>query len=108
MKDWIEFDTVPYNVECEPAGGDGLKSRREAKAMINQLRRLFGDEPLGARLCIKSCPHDFGEYLEIRCVFNDEVDDAVHYAYCIDDAFPAEWDAEAKAELAAYREAVTT
>lgn len=99
MRDSIDFDTVPLNEECTPAGRDPAAERREAKALIGQLRRQFGDEPAGARLKIKSNPHDFACYLSVECVFNDECEEAAEYAYRIEGEFPANWDSAAKVEL---------
>ena len=99
MRDSLDFDTVPLNEECTPAGRNPEQERRECKALINQLRRMFGDEPAGARLRIASNPHDFGSYLSVQCRFDDEIEAAAEYAYRIENDFPHEWDSSALVEL---------
>jgi hypothetical protein len=102
MRDTIDFDTVPLNEECTPAGRNPEQERREARALIGQLRRVFGEEPEGARLRIASNPHDFASYLSVQCRFDDECEEATEYAYRIEEQFPLNWDSEARAELSAH------
>lgn len=99
MRDSIDYDCVPLNEECTPAGRDPAAERREARAMIGQLRRMFGEEPAGARLKIHSNPHDFASYLSVRCVFDDQIEEAAEYAYRLEDGFPDAWDDAARVEL---------
>jgi hypothetical protein len=46
-----------------------VNARKECQRFINQIRNHYGSEPVGARLYIKSNPHDFGSYLSVECEF---------------------------------------
>jgi hypothetical protein len=46
-----------------------VNARKECQRFINQIRNHYGSEPQGARLYIKSNPHDFGSYLSVECEF---------------------------------------
>jgi hypothetical protein len=101
MRDYLDFECVPFNEECEQMGPnyDALKARLECRVFIKQLRRQFGDEPSTALLKVKSNPHDFGSYLSVVCVFEENDEDAVKYAYDIEENLPDCWDEESIAEL---------
>ncbi len=73
--------------------------RRECRAYINQLRRVFGPEPDGASLSVKSNPHDFGSYLSVVCYYHPEVEATADYAFHCERESPKTWDAEALTEL---------
>jgi len=49
----------------------GRGPRAECQRFIALLRKQFGPEPDGARLAVKSFPHDFGDYLEVVCCFDE-------------------------------------
>lgn len=92
--------TAPNAEDCEQLGPDydAQKARKEARAYVNQLRRVYGEEPLGARLFVKSNPHDFGTYLSVECEYNDALPDSVDYAFKVESGCD-EWDDEARKEL---------
>jgi len=71
MRDYISIGSTPAAETCAQVGAADYHStaRRECRAFINQIRREFGPEPDGARLFIKSNPHDFGSYLEVCCEY---------------------------------------
>ena len=99
--DSLELSSAPVGEECAQLGSDGYyeKAHKECKAFIKQLRRQFGQEPMGARLYVKSNPHDFGSYYEVACKFDSDNQEAVEYAYKVEAELPEEWDEEAKLEL---------
>lgn len=101
MQDFIELSATPVGEKCEQVGPncDYVRMKMECRAFIGQLRRQFGDEPLGAKLAMKSFPHDFGSYYEVVCHFNDDFDVAIDYAYNLENNLPEHWDETAKAEL---------
>jgi hypothetical protein len=66
--------------------------------LIGQIRRELGEEPAGARLRIKSNPHEFGNYLEVVCNYDDSNEEAADYAYRCEDT-AGDWDDVARAEL---------
>jgi hypothetical protein len=95
--------TTPPDEDCAQVGSrqyDYLdRARREARAYIALLRRTFGDEPDGARLGIKSHPHDFGAYLTVVCYFDSDHPAAADYAFRCEGRGPEEWDEQARREL---------
>ena len=101
MRDYIEISCTPAAEDCEQLGPNYNESRAraECRAFINQLRRMFGEEPGTARLRIKSNAHYFGNYLEVQCVFDDNDEAAQEYAYKLESEMPESWDAEARVEL---------
>ena len=102
MRDYMELSCTPAAEDCEQLGPNynPLRAKAECRAFINQLRRTFGPEPEGARLIVKSNPHDFGNYLEVQCVYDEDDEAATEYAYKCESDMPMTWDDEAKAELA--------
>ena len=91
MQDYLEIGSSPCDEECAGVGKPEYmeKAREECRRYINQLRAQFGVEPEGARLRIKSNPHDFGEYLEVVCYYNSDLPDSEEYAFkCEGEAWP--------------------
>lgn len=101
MKDKLELCCSPVDEECAQVGSDDyyVQSRKECRAFINQLRRLHGEEPFGAMLCISANPHDFGTYYEVAVKYEDSIEEAVEYAFKLEDGLPEKWDEEALIEL---------
>lgn len=101
MRDYLEIGPVPAGEKCESLGPnyDEVRARRECYAFRNQLRRMFGPEPTGATLKVKSNPHDFGTYLEIACYYDDQNEEAMAYAFRCEAEMPESWDEAAKEEL---------
>jgi hypothetical protein len=99
--DYLVFDPVPLDEECTQVGCENYyqKSRKEAKALIGQLKRQFGEPPFGCKFKIKSNPHDFGDYISVNIEFDDNNEECVNYAYNIEENFPYNWDEIAKKEL---------
>ena len=95
--------TTPSGESCAQVGSreyDYLdRARREARAYIGLLRRLFGEEPDGARLSVKSHPHDFGTYLTVVCFFDPTSASAADYASRCEAEAPSEWGESARHEL---------
>jgi hypothetical protein len=95
--------TAPPEEDCAQVGSKSYdyydRARKEARALINQLRRMIGSEPDGARLSTKSHPHDFGSYLTVVCLYDDEDGISSAYAQRCDDECPVEWDDLARQEL---------
>jgi hypothetical protein len=105
MKDFIDVGSSPHGEDCAQVGSDDYhdRARRECRAYIAQLRRVFGDEPEGARLSVKSNPHDFGTYLSVICYYDDQIPAAADYAFRCESESPEHWDTQARQELAGER-----
>lgn len=101
MQDCLDVGSAPSHEDCAQVGRDDYPecARRECRAYVNQLRRMFGEEPDGARLSIKSNPHDFGSYLSVVCYFDGDNKTAADYAYLCEAQGPQEWDEDARREL---------
>lgn len=103
MKDFVCIGATPGEESCQQSGTDSynaFKAQRECRIFRDQLVRVFGMPPEGARLSVKSFPHDFGSYLEVVCYYDDEYPDSVDYAFKLEAESPATWDQEASEALA--------
>jgi len=105
MRDFLDLDTVPCDEPCAAVGQPDYskRARLEARAFVAQLERAF---PLavdaGVYFRVKSNPHDFGSYLSVQVVFDDEDEAQTEWAYTIEDDLPVAWDEDARNELAAH------
>jgi hypothetical protein len=99
--DYLTIGSSPAEENCAQVGADnyGELSRKECNAFVKQLERQFGQPPFGARFAVKSFPHDFGSYKEVCVIYNDDIEEAVEFAFKVENESPAQWDDEAKAEL---------
>ena len=99
--DMIFLGPVPLSEDCAQVGSPQYfeKSRKECRAYINQLIRIFGEPPMGSALKIKPCPHDFGTYHEVVAVFDDFYPDSCRWAFEIEEDLPLRWDSEALIDL---------
>ncbi len=93
--DSLTIGSCPTSEPCVQVGRDnnyGRAQREECRAFIEALRRLYGEEPEGARLRVASHPHDFGTYYEVECKFDPDVKLAVEYAFKLEAESPETWD----------------
>ncbi len=100
--DNLSIGATPAEESCEQVGTPNYnpeKASKECRVFANQLKRQFGEPPYGARIGIKSNPHDAGNYLEVVVYYNDNIEEAIDYAFKIEAESPANWDEEAKKEL---------
>ena len=104
MRDYLDLDTVPSDEPCAAVGQPDYskRARLEARAYVAQLQRAFPDAvAAGVYFRIKSNPHDFGSYLSVQVVFDDDDEAQTEWAYTIEDDLPVAWDEDARNELAA-------
>ena len=94
MQTYLSLAPAPVEEDCAQVGTDEYtaRARAECHRFIALLRKKFGPEPEGARLAVKSFAHDFGDYLEVICYFDDTLPESVEYAYRCEDHLPATWD----------------
>jgi hypothetical protein len=69
--------------------GDAMKM--ECKLFMEAIRRKLGPEPAGCQLRMKRESHDFGDYYEVICRYDDQNDEAIAYAYKAESESPATW-----------------
>ena len=94
MDIYLSLAPTPVEEDCAQVGTPNYhtKARAECQRFITLLRTKFGLEPEGARFAIKSFPHDFGNYLEVVCFFDETLPESVEYAYRCEADLPATWD----------------
>ena len=102
MNQWIDVGSSPTDESCAQVGSPDYypRARRECRVYIRQLRRMHGPEPDGARLAIQRNPHDFGTYLSVVCHYEPTKQASIDYAFRCENQSPANWDEEARRELA--------
>ncbi len=94
MGDYMEIASAPSDEPCvqvNPQGDYHDAMKAECRRFIELIRKKLGQEPPGAHLAIKSCPHDFGTYYEVVCWYDDDNQDAVNYAYLCESDAPRTW-----------------
>lgn len=101
MREYIDIGSSPTCEDCAQVGSPeyGQRVRRECLAYIQQLRRLFGEEPEGARIALKANPHDFGTYFSVVCYYETDMPLAGDYAFRLERESPEHWDKAARKEL---------
>ena len=94
MENYLVLAPAPTEEDCAQVGTADYvaRARAECRRFIALLRKTFGPEPEGGRLAVKSFPHDFGDYLEVICYFDDTLPESVAYACRCEDNLPATWD----------------
>lgn len=103
MSETLDYECTPSNEPCAQLGETNYahRARLEAMCLIDQLRRENGPEPDRARFRIVRNSHDFGTYLSLAIEFDPDDDSAFQWAYSVDQAWPDQWDEEARAALTA-------
>ncbi len=95
MRDYIELGSVPVDEDCvqvstkEPYIDAMREECRRYKSYLEQVCPIPGD--VSARYIIKTFPHDFGSYMEVCIVFDDEDEKASEFAYNLEDKLPCTW-----------------
>jgi len=94
MKDFINIGPTPPAEDCAQVCSENYpqKARAECRRYIKVIREKLGEEPEGARLAIKSFPHEFNTYYEVVCYYESENIKARDYAFGIEDNGPLTWD----------------
>ena len=105
MREHIDVGPAPPEEDCAQVGRDDYWDRapRECRAYVALLRRSLGAEPDGARLTVKSNEHDFGTYLSVVCWYDPSRPESIDYAFRCESQGPAQWDEQARLELAERR-----
>lgn len=93
MRDYMTIGSTPCDEECTGVGAENYdaRARVESNQFIDAIRKKLGNEPDGARLAIKSFPHDFGTYHEVVCYFDTDKEESVEYAYRCESDSPNTW-----------------
>ena len=91
---YITIGPAPCDEDCVQVGADDYheRARPECKRFIALIRSTLGPEPMGARLAIKSFPHDFGTYEEVVCYYDENSEEATEYAFKCESDSPSHWE----------------
>jgi hypothetical protein len=94
MIDYVSLGTAPVDEDCDCVGKgyDMQKARADGRRYIQQLLRTFGPCPDGCSYRIVVQHHDFGDYIDVVCQFDDAVEGAMDFAYRVEDEAPQKWD----------------
>lgn len=94
MKDYISIGSTPCDEPCAQVGQQDYREKAitECRRFIQLLRKTFGPDPRGAYLTTKWSPHDLGEYVEVVCYFDTDIEAAVEYAIRCASETPATWE----------------
>lgn len=90
--DYLSIGSGPCEEACVQVSSDLTAMKAECWRFINLIRKHLGPEPEGARLKVKSFPHDFGSYLEVVCFYDENNEAASDYALKCESDAPANWD----------------
>ncbi len=92
--DFIELGSSPAEEDCVQVGNPDYHrlAKAECRRYLELIRKHCGEEPPGARLAIKSFPHDFGSYYEVICYYDSYSEEAMEYAFNLESDAPAYWD----------------
>ena len=85
--DSLSIGSAPHGEDCVQvdSSGDYVSAMRAECARYRELlRKVYGEEPEGARLVIKGNPHDFGTYYEVECKYDENNESAVEYAFKVE------------------------
>lgn len=94
MKEYLTLGSSPTDENCAQVGDEDyqVKSREECRRYIDLLLKKFGPEPTGAKLSVKSFPHDFGSYREVVCWYDTEIPESFNYCLNIENNLPRTWE----------------
>ena len=96
MRDYLSIGPSPCDEDCVQLGTEGYyeRAKDECKRFIKLIRKVCGPEPEGstAMLGIKSNMHDFGDYLDVVCYFDDQDELGMKYAFHVEGNTPETWD----------------
>jgi hypothetical protein len=98
----VNVGPTPYDEACTQAGRNPQREREECRALRNQLRRILGPEPEGARIVMRYS-YTGGGYYDLFCEYEDGNESAAKYALACESQCPAKWDLMAIVELTAGR-----
>lgn len=74
-------------------------SKMEARALMSQINRTFGEPPARTGLKMISCPHDFGTYYDVAVIYDDDSEESQEWMLKVEGELPCNWDEEAIKEL---------
>ena len=95
MTDYVEIGATPCDEDCLQVGSPEYTlegAYAECERFLVLIRKKLGPEPQGARLMVKRFFHDFGQYFEVVCKYDDRYEEAVDYAFKCESDAPTKWE----------------
>lgn len=94
--------TTPFGERCAQINDENYRSNAkiEARVYVNQLLRAVGENPLNTVFQNAWCDHEFGQYLDIRFYYDDEIQQHIIYMDRVERGVE-KWDETALKELTA-------
>lgn len=85
--------SAPAEESCVQVGDPDYArdAKNECRQYMAAIRIVCGEPPEGAKLVVRSQPHDFGSYFEVAVVFDGTNREAVAYAAKVDEQAPTTW-----------------
>lgn len=105
MRDFVTIGSVPSCEPCACVGEEdyGKRALKECVRFIRLLRKQISEEPPGARLAPRWFDHDFGQYVEVVCHYEDQDTEATEYAFRCANDMPEYWEDESTEETLVAR-----
>jgi hypothetical protein len=90
MKDYLNIDPVPMDEPCTQID-EGIQPQiEEAKRMVHLLRKRFPNcNKINYQ--ITRNPHDFGTYIDIRILFDEDDEVSESQAFFVEANLPFKW-----------------
>jgi hypothetical protein len=97
----VSLGSTPSGEKCAQVGSEHYYELTpiEITAYKNQCERMFPNIPDGARYVKTRNPHDFGTYHELGIKYREDDEEAMNYAYNVENNTPEYWDEQAHEEL---------
>lgn len=98
MMEYLYLGPTPYEedaIQLTPTC-DTIAMRKQVRDYVTMLEQRFPDAPEEAYFSIKSEYHDYGTYYEAIVKYNEDNEDAVKYAFCVESNLPARWNDKEK------------
>ena len=96
MKDYILLGSAPSEEDCVQVSQDPnyiAAMYEECKRWKSSLMDKFPiPEGLNVHFGIKRFPHDFGEYMEVALYYDDRDEEAMDFAFEVENTMPERWD----------------
>jgi hypothetical protein len=99
MENSLVLAPAPIEEDCVSVGEEDYMPRARAECQRLPCFAKSLALNLKVRLAVKSFLHDFGDYLEVVCYFDQNLPDSVEYALHCEDNLPATWDDESRTLL---------
>jgi hypothetical protein len=101
----ISLGPVPYDEDCQQVGSKNYSeslAQFEVRTFIRQLEGLFKVVP-GAYFRVTKNDHDFGMYYDATIKYDGCDDEAIEFAYNVENNLPATWDAASLKDLENFK-----